>query len=580
MKYSNITNTNVVNKEDSKLQISNTLDNIATIVGNSLGPYGSTTIIESRFGEHTITKDGYTILNAINYYFDIPKTVLGMIKDISRTLVKTVGDGSTSSVVIANYLYKEINKILDSDEWNIAPQDIINILNEVSIILKDEIIKSSIEITDDNFEDALIKIAGIATNNNFNTGKLLCDIFKDIGRFGCINIEIDNRKKEDYYKRTNGIEIKTGWINQRMTTEDDKITFKYEDCKIFMCNDILDDDDMDLLALLTQNICINQNKPLMIIAPKYSLSIKSFFDANLQKNKHLPLIAIELEYNNDYKRNLFEDLALLLNCDIYNKFDSEEDPSNFRKFNLSRLGSCKSISGNDIRTVFIDGHGLTANKEKINERIEKVKEEINELKSGNKETNDFDISLFRLETRIANLSNSMATLYICSNSNLESQTKKYLIEDAIYACKSALEYGYIIGGNLIVPKLLNLKKDYYTKLLLNNSKLSYLSEYDGAKEFYILILDKIEEAFLSSFEMVLRNANLSDAKVESILHECSSNMTSIYNLKKRKYENIKDTTIVNSAQTDIEIINACFSIIGLLATSNQFIATNPVSNNE
>ena len=38
---------------------------------------------------------------------------------------------------------------------------------------------------------------------------------------------------------------------------------------------------------------------------------------------------------------------------------------------------------------------------------------------------------------------------------------------------------------------------------------------------------------------------------------------------------MKSTSVINSVDTDIQIMKTCFSIIGILATSNQFITLNP-----
>ena len=38
---------------------------------------------------------------------------------------------------------------------------------------------------------------------------------------------------------------------------------------------------------------------------------------------------------------------------------------------------------------------------------------------------------------------------------------------------------------------------------------------------------------------------------------------------------MQSTEVINSADTDIQIMQTCFSIIGILATSNQFITLNP-----
>ena len=45
----------------------------------------------------------------------------------------------------------------------------------------------------------------------------------------------------------------------------------------------------------------------------------------------------------------------------------------------------------------------------------------------------------------------------------------------------------------------------------------------------------------------------------------------ILNVRTGKLEDIPTTTVLNSAQTDVEIIKGAMSVIGLIGTSNQFI---------
>jgi hypothetical protein len=92
--------------------------------------------------------------------------------------------------------------------------------------------------------------------------------------------------------------------------------------------------------------------------------------------------------------------------------------------------------------------------------------------------------------------------------------------------------------------------------------------------FYNTVLQSISSAFESSFAQVLSNANIKN--INNIIERCKE-QHAIYNVKSRIFENDKETMVINSVDTDIEIIKASFSIIGLLATSNQFITTNAIS---
>ena len=61
--------------------------------------------------------------------------------------------------------------------------------------------------------------------------------------------------------------------------------------------------------------------------------------------------------------------------------------------------------------------------------------------------------------------------------------------------------------------------------------------------------------------------------VENIVYECLVNKDVIFNIRTLKFEKFGETNIINSAATDIEIVKSCFSIVSLLATSNQLVKT-------
>jgi len=402
---------NVIDHNETTREIKDTLNAISSTLANSLGPYGSTTIIEDLNNDHFMSKDGYTILKNMQYYNNIPRTVLEIVKKISKTLVRTVGDGSTSSVIIASALFECINNIVNNTKMALAPHDVITILSVLSDILEDEIRTSSNKIDDEKFSESIYKIATISTNNDEECGKLFADIFNEIGRYGFINIE-NSPNEKDFYKKINGIEINRGWVNQRMANQDDKISVNYEKPLILMSNDTLGDDEMEFVASILETSCIRNNTPLVIIAPMYSSSFLTFFDANLQKNKHLPVLAIDIDYTTVHGKERFHDLELALGCTCYDKYSGDMTA---KDLHISMLGSCDRIVGNDMHTMFIDGKGLTINKEKIDLLIENLHNRINEI-SKSDDTNK-EKEVFNLKKRIATLTNSMITLYVGGNLN-------------------------------------------------------------------------------------------------------------------------------------------------------------------
>lgn len=84
------------------------LHTIATIVGSTLGPNGKSVIIGN--GEKTYTtKDGVSVLRLINSDDNYIQNVINIIREASENTLKEAGDGTTSTVILADQLLQLIS---------------------------------------------------------------------------------------------------------------------------------------------------------------------------------------------------------------------------------------------------------------------------------------------------------------------------------------------------------------------------------------------------------------------------------------------------------------------------------------
>ncbi|MBD3210033.1 thermosome subunit [Candidatus Micrarchaeota archaeon] len=91
---------------------------VASIIKTTLGPKGMDKMLVSDLGDIVITNDGATILEEMNVDHPAAKLMV----EIAKTQDKEVGDGTTTSVVIAGNLLKKAGDLLDQ---NIHPTVII-----------------------------------------------------------------------------------------------------------------------------------------------------------------------------------------------------------------------------------------------------------------------------------------------------------------------------------------------------------------------------------------------------------------------------------------------------------------------
>jgi len=110
---------------------------IAEAVRTSLGPRGMDKMLVDQFGDVVITNDGATILKEI----DVQHPAAKMMVEVAKTQDSEVGDGTTTSVILAGELLKRAEKLIEqkihptviTEGFRKAAEKAIEILEEMSI---------------------------------------------------------------------------------------------------------------------------------------------------------------------------------------------------------------------------------------------------------------------------------------------------------------------------------------------------------------------------------------------------------------------------------------------------------------
>jgi len=555
--------TNIINNEDFQAYAEATLSKISEALTKSLGYYGSTTILEDPFMKDTITKDGYTILGNIKFNNSISVTILGLIKDISGNLVRTVGDGSTSSVVAANYLYHNLVEEMekkDSPLYNKSAKEIFDAMQEIEEAIDDEIDKISKPITEDNME-VIKNIATVSNNNDSKSGNIIYDIYKECGLGTMIFLD-ETTDGEDSYEVHKGLTIDRGYVDPVFANRANQVDADFDDANVLLFRNGLKKKDADnWLVDLIGKIFSSTNSPLIFVASSFSNEVINAMKNNIKMNQRrdiqIPIALVTYPTNRDD----YNDLAAYLGADIMDSDDPSTQAGSFNDiingvrtdpglFLATTVGHAGHVHIDGNTTSFIDGHGPKA---KLDAQIKSLQGQI---KIGKSQTPDETTrnEIYKLEKRVANLNGQIATLYVGGSTTREQQTRKYLLDDAVNATESAIKNGYIPGGNLTVSKIL------YT--------------YDGFKNDPMkkCLADLISDSMKSVYCQVLLNSNQTTPIKAAETTASLVKSKSLYNLKTGDIETDEHTSIINSAETDKMILKSILSIIGLLATSNQYLA--------
>ncbi|KAI9889152.1 MAG: T-complex protein 1 subunit eta [Vezdaea aestivalis] len=131
---------------------------IQSTIKSTLGPYGGDLLLVDGNGKQTITNDGATVMKLL----DIVHPAARILTDIARSQDAEVGDGTTSVVVLAGEILKEVREHV---ERGVSSQIIIKALRRAGQLAVNKILEIAVSTAEGNKRDTLSKLAGTAMSS-------------------------------------------------------------------------------------------------------------------------------------------------------------------------------------------------------------------------------------------------------------------------------------------------------------------------------------------------------------------------------------------------------------------------------
>lgn len=543
---------NVIDESVFRRRVRDVFQQVANTLTNTLGPYGANTIIE-KFGEMAVTKDGWQILKKISFDDPVEQNILQLLVNISAQVVIKVGDGSTSSIVSANAILKELEN--SDDLKKLRSKELITSLHNTVEKITERIVQSSVKIdaeADPELND-IYRLAMISTNGDEDVSEIIQTIYKQTGN---PSIEFDKSKSaHTTYEIVEGYKSLITYLDAIYQDNEDG-TCTVNDPMILMFDHRLDLDAhySKILYPAKQQAMMNGRR-LVVIAPHYDKFLLDHIRRDVVSEKQgtgqITSVYTRVSMPNNILQEQFNDLAILTGGTIIREsdielFHHEEEPATIDQY-LGRVG--RLIIGPE--TTLAQGFDYR-NEDMYELALRDAKAKFSKLEETHRELNIVDSKLYEVKKRLSKLSCVMGIIHVGGGSGLEKSSNYDLVEDAVKACESAYNYGYNIGGNLIIPITIGkmLQEDELTET-----------------ERTILIL--LNDAFLNVFVKVLSN-KFTDEPVDTLLAIAKSSVQEeqCFNLLTDSFS--KD--VINPSFTDIEILRAATSIVSLLLGSNQYIS--------
>ena len=126
------------------------VEKLANAVSSTLGASGKCVIYEDARGNPVITKDGVTVAESVVLLDPVENMGATLIKEAARNTVREAGDGTTTAIVLAEALIKEVNnEKYNSTSIREIKEGINSGLNKINDYLK----KNAIDIKGDMLQN-------------------------------------------------------------------------------------------------------------------------------------------------------------------------------------------------------------------------------------------------------------------------------------------------------------------------------------------------------------------------------------------------------------------------------------------
>lgn len=571
-----------------------TIERIANALANSYGPSGSTTLIRKGddvkgSGVTAYTKDGHSILGSIKFNKPIEMSILDDLKDITRNTVKTVGDGTTSAVILSYEIFRALNEII-SDHANFTEKAVVaelqKVVKDITTIIENSKQKPTI--------DKIYQIALTSTDGNEEVANSIREIYEQFGLGVYIDVGISNTTNH-MVKTYEGLTIDGGYFNPCFINRAKDAVSELQNPNIYIFEDPIDNNytlnlcykivEQNLIAPLTKYntlvqqgnqaeadaVIANELKATAIITPTFGRDIRSQMDSIIDMmssskiEQRAPLTIITGMTDVDR----LADLAAMTGAKTIKKYvDPEVQKSDVEKGIAPTLDNVATEFGGkaellvaDTKTTKVinpelmfvnDEEGKRVFSSEYNNLLASLEAQLAQLDTVKESATEVNV----LRRRIQSLKCNMVDYLIGGVSYTDRDALKDAVEDAVLNCRSAAKEGIGYAANFE-----GLRAAHEVAEVTSN--LSPIRE-------------AVSNAVYKAYANTVARIYVDYMAVEDI--EQDDLIKTLIERNKPIDVTGNEREVLSSIKTDPTTLQAIVDIVGLMFKTNQFLCPIPDMN--
>jgi chaperonin GroEL len=482
-------------------------------VAPTLGAGGRNVVYNKWSGVPIITNDGVSIARQVKPLDNAAFQGAALIRQVCEQANAEVGDGTTTSTILAYELIVSGMRALAEDS-SINPMT----LRSQMLAAMDKVVASVSEMATpiSTLED-LQKVARISVEDEA-IGNLIGKAIFDAGKDGVVYVS-EAEEEGVAVEKIDGYQFPEGMVTGYFVTDPSKGNTVLDNPIIIVTDILLTDSNESLVKVI--NRASSENRPILILCSEYHPQLIALLVLNLSKGA-LKSCVVKLPM----AKSFMGDFCAVVGA------TPVSDSTGIRTFDMAHCGTAeKVVIAKDSTTVFSG-----AGKSQTESLIASLKTQL--------ETDLDQKAKSEIQERLAKLTGSMYIVKVGGKTEAGERYLRMKVDDAVSATKAASELGILPGGGI---SLLNVNR-------------SHVASNAGEKVVF--------GAMRAPFDRIVSNAGADPAATESLLVNESMGFNA---LDRQVVQNVIEAGIIDPAKVTKIAVESSVKFASLFLTTETII---------
>lgn len=516
--------------EDARKALRAGIDTLADAVKVTLGPKGRNVVLDKKFGPPLVCSDGVTIAKEIELPDPFENMGAQLIKEAATKTNDAAGDGTTTSIVLAQAIISEGFKNVTAGS---NPMAIKRGIEKAVVAVVAELHKMSQTV---ETRERIGQVASLSAHEDA-IGQTIAEAMEKVGKDGVITVE-ESKGLSDEIEYVEGMQVDRGYISPYFITNAERMEAVIEDATIIITDKKVSA-VADFLPALEKLLQIGKKNAVIIAEDVDGEALATLVVNKLRGT--LNVLAIKAPGFGDRRKAMLQDIAILTGGTVI----SEETGRKLDSATIEDFGEARRVTSTKDDTTIIEGKGAEA---AIQARINQIKTQIEDT------TSEFDRE--KLQERMAKLSGGVAVIKVGAATEIELKERKARVEDALSATRSAVEEGIVPGGGVALVRA--------------SRALDSLSSLTGDEAVGVAI---IRRALEQPLKLIVENADAEGAVVLNQVKQQADDYG--YDAEVGEYGPMLERGIVDPVKVTRYALQNAASVAAMVLTTESMITDIP-----